>query len=45
MIDDVFFGDGFHPSLNGYTVLAQAILTGLHSTRFSAGPPTSHCRL
>ena len=29
LIDDVFFADGFHPSLNGYTVLAQAILTKL----------------
>ena len=29
IIDDVFFADGFHPSLNGYTVLAQAILRKL----------------
>ncbi len=29
IIDDVFFADGFHPSLNGFTVLAQAILTRL----------------
>ncbi|HKI17695.1 MAG TPA: hypothetical protein VKA15_07430, partial [Isosphaeraceae bacterium] len=29
LIDDVFFADGLHPSLNGYTVLAQAILTKL----------------
>ena len=30
LIDDVFFADGLHPSLNGYTVLAQAILTRLY---------------
>jgi len=29
LIDDVFFADGLHPSLNGYAVLAQAILTKL----------------
>ena len=29
LIYDVFFADGIHPSLNGYTVLAQAILTKL----------------
>ena len=29
IIDDVFFADGFHPSLNGFTVLARAILTRL----------------
>ena len=29
IINDDFFADGFHPSLNGYTVLAQAILTEL----------------
>jgi tetratricopeptide (TPR) repeat protein len=29
LIDDVFFADGIHPSLNGYTGLAQAILTKL----------------
>jgi lysophospholipase L1-like esterase len=29
LIDDVYFADGIHPSLNGYTVLAQAILTKL----------------
>jgi lysophospholipase L1-like esterase len=30
LLDDVFFADGLHPSLNGYTVLAQAILTRLY---------------
>jgi hypothetical protein len=34
IIDDVFFADGLHPSLNGYTVLAQAILTKLRERRF-----------
>jgi lysophospholipase L1-like esterase len=29
LINDAFFADGIHPSLNGYTVLAQAILTKL----------------
>jgi len=29
IIDDVLFADGLHPSLNGYTILAQAILTKL----------------
>ncbi len=33
IINDVLFGDGFHPSLNGYTVLAQAILRELHQRR------------
>ena len=42
LIDDVFFADGFHPSLNGYTVLAQAILTKLreqHVFGWSAEAP------
>jgi hypothetical protein len=30
---DVFFTDGLHPSLNGYTVLAQAILKKLRENR------------
>jgi lysophospholipase L1-like esterase len=30
LIGDSFFTDGLHPSLNGYTILAQAILTRLH---------------
>ena len=30
---DTFFTDGFHPSLIGYTALAEAILRGLHSRR------------
>ncbi|MGO9467234.1 MAG: tetratricopeptide repeat protein [Isosphaeraceae bacterium] len=38
LIDDVFFADGFHPSLNGYTVLAQAILTRLYERRVFAWP-------
>lgn len=29
-VGDAFFTDGFHPSLIGYTGLAQAILSGLH---------------
>ena len=31
LLDDVFFADGLHPSLNGYNVLAQAILTRLYN--------------
>ena len=38
LIDDVFFADGFHPSLNGYTVLAQAILTKLHEQHVFGWP-------
>ncbi len=34
IIGDVFFADGLHPSLNGYTVLAQAILIKLREQRF-----------
>ncbi len=30
LVDDDFFADGIHPSLNGYAVLAEAILTKLH---------------
>jgi hypothetical protein len=33
LADDEFFTDGLHPSLNGYTVLAQAILTKLREHR------------
>ena len=33
LIDDVFFADGLHPSLTGYSVLAQAILTRLRQQR------------
>jgi lysophospholipase L1-like esterase len=33
LIDDVFFADGLHPSLNGYAALAQAILTRLRERR------------
>ena len=46
LIDDVFFTDGFHPSLNGYTVLAQAILTKLPqaaSLRLVRRGPTPGC--
>ncbi len=32
-VGDTFFTDGFHPSLIGYTELAQAILTGLRDRR------------
>jgi lysophospholipase L1-like esterase len=39
---DNFFSDGFHPSLIGYTALAEAILKGLHDRRVfgwgEAGP-------
>ena len=37
-VDDVFFADGLHPSLNGYTVLAQAILKKLHERQFLDWP-------
>jgi len=43
LIDDVFFADGFHPSLNGYTALAQAILIKLREKRafgWSADAPS-----
>jgi hypothetical protein len=33
LVGDEFFADGLHPSLNGYTVLAQAILTKLREQR------------
>ena len=33
LADDEFFTDGLHPTLNGYTVLAQAILTKLREQR------------
>ena len=33
VVGDRFFTDGFHPSLIGYTALAEAILRGLHSRR------------
>jgi lysophospholipase L1-like esterase len=32
-LGDEFFADGLHPSLIGYTELAQAILQGLHARR------------
>ena len=35
---DDFFADGLHPSLIGYTGLAEAILRGLHAPARSAGP-------
>jgi len=42
LIDDLFFTDGMHPSLIGYTVLARAILTKLREREvlgWSAGAP------
>jgi hypothetical protein len=33
IVDDAFFADGLHPSLYGYTVLAQAILTNMQERR------------
>jgi hypothetical protein len=33
IVDDAFFADGLQPSLNGYTVLAQAILTKMQERR------------
>jgi hypothetical protein len=42
IINDVLFADGIHPSLNGYTVLAQAVLTKLRQRQvlgWSAGAP------
>jgi lysophospholipase L1-like esterase len=33
VVGDNFFNDGFHPSLNGHTALAQAILQSLHARR------------
>lgn len=41
LIDDVFFADGLHPSLNGYTVLAQAILTQLYEHHVFNWPATA----
>jgi lysophospholipase L1-like esterase len=41
IIGDVFFTDGLHPSLNGYTVLAQTILTKLHERRALNWPADS----
>jgi tetratricopeptide (TPR) repeat protein len=38
LIDDVFFTDGLHPSLNGYTVLAQAILTKMRERHVFGWP-------
>jgi hypothetical protein len=35
MVDDAFFVDGLHPSLTGYTILAQAILTKMQERRVS----------
>jgi hypothetical protein len=41
LIDDVYFTDGLHPSLNGYTILAQAILTNLHQRQVLGWPATA----
>jgi lysophospholipase L1-like esterase len=38
---DEFFTDGLHPSLIGYTELAQAILTGLHARRALGWPESA----
>ena len=38
LIGDVLFTDAVHPSLNGYTMLAQAILTKLHERRALGWP-------
>ncbi len=38
LVDDTLFTDGLHPSLNGYTVLAQAILTKLRQRRVLGWP-------
>jgi hypothetical protein len=40
-IDDVFFADGLHPSLNGYAALAQAILIELHKHKTFGWPADS----
>jgi hypothetical protein len=37
LVGDEFFTDGLHPSLNGYTVLAQEILTKLREQRVFGG--------
>ena len=38
LIGDSLFTDGLHPSLNGYTILAQAILRRLHERRVFPWP-------
>jgi hypothetical protein len=41
VVGDNCFIDGFHPSLNGYTGLAQAILQGLYARRAFGWPEKS----
>lgn len=38
LLDDQFFNDGFHPSLNGHAVLAEAVLGRLHERRAFGWP-------
>lgn len=38
LLDNFFFNDGFHPSLNGHTALAEAILVRLHERRAFGWP-------
>ena len=40
-LGDEFFADGLHPSLIGYTALAQAILRGLHARQAFGWPATA----
>lgn len=44
LLNEFFFNDGFHPSLNGHSALAEAVLLKLHERRAfgwpaGAGPP------